>query len=215
MSTPTGQSGGAYLPDANYTRTGTDTGGTYANATLSGTTTIATGATVAGPLITGTEQFGASAGSAASYVKLIKQVTAFTDTTAKDVFTVSIPIPAATSSHNCTIRVTVLGVMGAGGTVGAGESASGSEYIMSVARYVGTTAVIATSSQLGVANGKVAGADTLTATIAASAVTGGTSAAETFTIQCTMTKGGGASAAHQGVFIAELININGSGITIA
>lgn len=213
MATDTGRSGGVYLPDANYTRTGTDTGGTYVNATVTNPTV--TTPTMTSPIITGSEQFGAATGAAASYVKIIKQVTAFTDTVAKDVFTVSIPIPAATSSHNCTIRVTVLGVMGAGGTVGAGESASGSEYVMSVARYVGTTAVIATSSQVGVANGKVASADTLTATIAASAVTGGTSAAETFTIQCTMTKGGGASAAHQGVFIAELINLNGSGITIA
>lgn len=50
--------GGAYLPKADYTRTGaTDTGGTYADATLtdatlSGTTSIGAGASVSAPEIT-------------------------------------------------------------------------------------------------------------------------------------------------------------------
>ena len=52
--------GGAYLPNADYTRTGaTDTGGTYASATYTGSTI--TSPTITSPTITGTTSIGTGA----------------------------------------------------------------------------------------------------------------------------------------------------------
>lgn len=168
---------------------------------------------IAGAQSYATTTAAAVAGGASSATTLIKTKTAIADNVATDVFTVTIPNPAV--NHNATIIISVLGVIGAGGAVGAGETSSGSMYVMSIARTVGATAVIATSSQVGVASGKVSGGDTFTCTVAASAVTGGATVTETFTIQVTAHDSTGSAANHVAVLTAELINMNASGITIA
>lgn len=211
--------GGVFQTDANYTLTGTMTGGTFASNTVTSPTITGgtqSAPTITAPLIVGSTVQAAAApaaGGASSYQVVTKTKTAIADNTATDVFTVTIPNPAVNA--NCTIIVKVLGVIGAGGAVGAGETASGSIYIMSVARTVGVTAVIATGTQLGVASGKVSGGDTFTCTVAASAVTGGATVTETFTIQVTAHDSTGSAANHTAILVAELINAATGGITIA
>lgn len=160
------------------------------------------------------EIIGATAGGAASSAyTLVKTVTAVPDNTATAVFTVTIPNP--TVSANATILVQVLGVIGAGGAVGAGESSSGSTYIISLARTVGVTTVVATSSQGTVASGKVAGAHTFTCTVAASSVSGAAGVTQTFTINATAIDVTTGATNHVVTMTATVLNGATGGVSIA
>lgn len=184
------------------------------NGTLVTVPDSTNGVVTAGPFIqapAGTAVAGVVAGGASTSYTVSKLKTAIADATATTVFTVTVPNQACAAG----IFIEVLGSLGAGGAIGAFEVNSSSSYVMSVSRTAGVSAVIATSSQLGVASAAVAGATTLTATVAASAVTGAVGVLETFTIQVTLTKGGGASAAHQCILEATVINATAAGITIA
>lgn len=87
--------GGSYLPNADYTRTGaTDTGGTYASATLtsptiSGTTAIGTGSTLTTPAIVSPTVTG-NAGSGIIFAKTVL----FTEDASTTTHTGTVTIPA-------------------------------------------------------------------------------------------------------------------------
>jgi hypothetical protein len=151
-------------------------------------------------------------GAAAVQTELTKAVTAFTDTVAKTVFTVTIP----NAAHAAVIEVDSLGVLGAGGAIGAGEASRASKYQIAVARTAGVATVATVSSAIGGAASNVAGAANVTSVVVtASAMTGAVGAQQTFNIQVAITKSGGASDNHTGVFTARLLNQNATGITIA
>ena len=152
-------------------------------------------------------------GAATTQTEITKAVTAFTDTTAKDVFTVTIP----NAVHAAVIEVDSLGSMGAGGAIGAGESCKNSKYHVTVARTAGVNAVATVSAEVGTgAAATVAGAAAITSVVVtASAVAGAVGDPNTFTIKVAITKAGGAGDNHTLVASARILNKNATGITIA
>ena len=152
-------------------------------------------------------------GAAKVQTEITKAVTAFSNTVAKTVFTVTIP----NAVHAALIEVDSLGVLGAGGAIGAGEACKNSKYHVTVARTTGVNAVAAVSAEVGTgAMAKVAGANDLTSVVVTTgAVAGAVGGENTFTIQVAITKAAGASDNHTGVFTARLLNQNATGITLA
>lgn len=140
-----------------------------------------------------------------------KAVTAFTDGVAKATFTVTIP----NAAHTASIRFKANASIGAGGAIGANEASATIQYDFSISRTAGVNAVMVASTAYGSAASAVAGATTCTVTAAASAVSGAVGATNTFTINVTITKGGGSSDNHTCTCFAELLNANASGVTIA
>lgn len=151
-------------------------------------------------------------GSAAAMSMLTKTKTGLTDTTATAVFTVTVP----NVQHTALIEVDSLGVMGAGGAVGAGETSKASKYQVVVTRTAGLAAVVTVSAAIGGVQSKVAGADNITSVVVTcSAMTGGNTATQTFTILVAITKAAGAADNHTLVAAARVLNQKASGVTIA
>lgn len=152
------------------------------------------------------------AGAAAVSTEVTKAVTAFSDTTAKTVFTVTIP----NAAHSANIEVDCLGVLGAGGAIGAGESSMSTKYLVNVVRTAGVNAVAGVSTLVGSAKSKVAGADDITSVVVTTAaVAGGVGASNTIDIQVAITRSGAGATNHTGVFKARVLNQNATGVTIA
>lgn len=150
-------------------------------------------------------------GAANTFAEITKAVSAITDATAKDVFTVTVP----NAKHAAVFEVDVAGVLGAGGAVGAGETVKSSKYQVVVVRTAGLATVVTVSSAVTTNQAKVAGADNITSTVVdASAIAGGNTATQTFTIRVTITKAAGSSAAHTAFAKLSLLNGNASGITV-
>lgn len=111
--------GGAYLPNADYTRTGaTDTGGTYASATLtsptlSGATAIGAGATLTTPTLTnptvttGTFASPVVTGDAAGGVVIGKTV-AFVENGSSTTYTGTVVVPAGATLLDIYVFSTAL-----------------------------------------------------------------------------------------------------------
>ena len=151
-------------------------------------------------------------GAASVQTEVTKAVTAFTDTTAKAVFTVTIP----NAAHAARIEVDCLGVLGAGGSIGAGESTMSTKYIVTLARTAGVAVVAGVSSVIGAANAKVAGGDDITSVVVTtSAITGAVGASNSFTINVAITRAGAGASNHTGLFTAKVLNQNATGVTIA
>lgn len=168
----------------------------------------------AGLAVKGSMTIGGStttAGAVTTGLRLIKAVTAITDATPKDIITVTIP----NAAHSASITVKVIGSLGAGGAIGANEANASAIYDFTLSRTAGVACVVGASTAYGGASSSVAGATTCTTTLAATAMTGAVSAQQTFTIQVTVTKGGGSSANHTALIMAEVMNSNATGVTIA
>ncbi|RJP48713.1 MAG: hypothetical protein C4586_08320 [Anaerolineaceae bacterium] len=151
-------------------------------------------------------------GGAAVQTELTKAITAFSDTVAKDVFTVTIP----NAAHAAVIEVDCLGVLGAGGAIGAGEATRNSKYQIVVVRTAGVNAVATVSSAIGGAAANVAGGQAITSVVVtASAIAGAVGDPNTFTIKVAITRGGAGADNHTGAFTARILNQNATGITIA
>jgi hypothetical protein len=151
-------------------------------------------------------------GAANVQSEIVKRVTGFTDTTAKDVFTVTVP----NAQHAALIEVDVLAILGAGGTIGAGESVIASKYQVVLARTGGVAVVPAVSSAIGGQKAAVAGGDAMTsAVVSVSTITGAVTDPNTFTIKVAITKASGAANNHVAVCSARIINENATGVTIA
>lgn len=175
-------------------------------------TTKGGGWKVANLIVVAKRYLGGAAGGARSQVEMTKAVTGLTDTTAIDVFTVTVP----NAKHAAVIEVDAVGVMGAGGAVGAGETIKASKYHVAVNRTAGLAAVVTVSAAVVTTQSKVAGADNITSTVvSASAMTGANSATQTFTIKVAVTKAAGAADNHTCFATAKLLNGNASGMTIA
>lgn len=151
-------------------------------------------------------------GAASVQTAVTKAVTAFSDTVAKAIFTVTIP----NAKHSAFIEVDVLAQMGAGGTIGAGESIISTKYLVGIVRTAGVNAVAGVSAAIIAVATDVAGADGLTsAVITTGAVVGAVGASNTIDIQLAITKTGGASDNHTATVAARVLNANATGITIA
>lgn len=150
-------------------------------------------------------------GAAGVIYEMVKEVTAIAENTATTVLTVTVP----NGAHACRIEVDVMGRQGAGGTIGADESVSSSKYIMSLSRTAGVASVLTLGTQLGVANAKVSGGDTLTAVLTQSATGEGVGATNTHAIQVTIDSSNNSSGNHKCDLYVRLFNANATGVTIA
>lgn len=151
-------------------------------------------------------------GAASVQTTITKAVTAFADTTAKDVFTVTVP----NAAHAAVIEIDCLGVLGAGGAIGAGESSRNVKYQVVLARTAGVNVVATASAAIGGAAAKVAGGDDITSVVVTlSAIVGAVGASNTFTIKAAITRSGAGATNHTGVFTARILNQNATGVTVA
>lgn len=182
--------------------------------TLTVTTGTATTFTAGTSQVTGSRTLGGTgvAAAAKTLTEITKAVTGFSDTVAKDVFTVTIP----NAAHAAVVECQFVGVLGAGGAVGAGEAVCASKYQFAVVRTAGKNAVVGVSSAIGGAKAKVSGGDDITSVVAtASAISGAVGASNSFTIQVAITRSGAGADNHTLFAEAKILNGNATGISLA
>lgn len=152
------------------------------------------------------------AGAATSRTEINKAITAITDAVAKATFTVTIP----NGAHSASLKVKLVGSLGAGGAIGANEASQSVEYHIDIARTAGANAVATIGAAIGQpASAAVSGAATVAVSAALSAISGAAGATNTFTVDVTVTKSGGSSDSHTCLCYGQLVNANASGVTIA
>lgn len=154
---------------------------------------------------------GGAAGSATSDRFLTKTVTGIADATATTVLTVTVP----NAAHSATIPIVINGSIGAGGAVGADECTATAYGQVVLTRTAGLATVATATTLADTGSACVAGATTITLAYSVTSMTGANSATQTFNIQVTITKGGGASANHIAVVEADVLNANASGVTVS
>ena len=169
-----------------------------------------TGVSVSNLAVTNPIQTG-SAGGALSRRSVIGSKASIADNTATDIVTVTIP----NAVESALISIKAVGVLGAGGAVGAGEGSKCVEYLIPVVRTAGAATVAVASSVIGSTEAKVSGASSVTFTLGVSSVTGANSAQQTLTIQATIAHATGSSTNHSCYYEVSVLNQNASGITIA
>ncbi len=151
-------------------------------------------------------------GAASVWNVLTKRVTGLADTVATAVLTVTIP----NAEHNAIIDVEVMGILGAGGAIGAGEAARFAKYQVVLARTAGVNVVAGVSAAIGGATANVAGGDAITSVVVTlGAVAGAVGASNTFTILVAITRSGAGATNHIAVVRATVLNANATGVTIA
>jgi hypothetical protein len=151
-------------------------------------------------------------GGASVCTSVTKRVTGLLDTAATDVATVTIP----NAAHDAAIEVDVMGILGAGGSIGAGEAVRTVKYQVVVARTAGVNAVAGVSAAIGGAVANVAGGQSITSVVVTlSAVAGATTVDNTFTIKVAITRAGAGATNHIAVVSARVLNANATGVTIA
>lgn len=149
-------------------------------------------------------------GAAATRTTKTYATTGLADGVATPTFTVTIP----NGAESANLHVIVTGSIGAGGAIGANECSNTLEGNIVIARTAGVAAAPVASAAAVTATACVAGATTETLAYAVSAVAGAVGATNTFTVNVTITKGGGGSNNHTVLTVADLQNANGSGITL-
>jgi hypothetical protein len=154
---------------------------------------------------------GSTLGAVTCSDKVLKTIASIADNTATPTFTVTVP----NAAHSATIKLTLKGSLGAGGAVGSNEASGSISYDVAIARTSGVATVATFSTAYGSSTSAVAGAATVTITAAASGLTGANNATQTFTIDVTIARGSGSSTNHTCQVLAEVINANASGVTIA
>lgn len=176
-----------------------------------GTTKVVLDNNTTGQVLQVPLNIGGAAGAANTVQVTSKVVTGIADATGTAVFTVTVP----NSAQAAMIELNILASLGAGGAIGAFEASAEAIGAVIVARTAGVNAVATAATLTNTATAAVAGATTITLAYAVSAISGAVGAVNTFTINVTITKGGGASANHQAFVEATVLNAVGSGVTIA
>lgn len=150
---------------------------------------------------------GTAAGAATSSAALTKKVTGIGDNSAATVLTVTVP----NANHAAAIRLVLLS---SNGSTDAFESARCAEGLIVITRTSGvaTVAVVATLALAQIAT--VAAGATHTLAYGVSAIAGGNTATQTFTVTVTIDDSGNLGS-NQVVVLAELLNAEASGITMA
>lgn len=185
-----------------------------------GTTAISTDAngvvSIGGTNYQASTAANAVAGGAGSTAYLTKTITGIADDTATTILTVTIPNPGTGSFNACVLDLSLLGICGAGGSIGAGEFITTACGSVGITRTPGLASVINISSLTQTTSVNVAGGDTAVAiTLTNVAVSGGNTATQTFALQVTIDDDTASGTNHICVVQAALTNANGSGITIA
>ncbi len=141
-----------------------------------------------------------------------KTVTALADAAATTVLTITIP----NAEHAALIKVKAVGISGAGGSIGEGESAIGIEFLVAVARTAGVNAAVAGASaaeSTGAAT--VTGGNGLTIARGFGAVTGAVGATNTCAVQITVSRAAGTATNHIALVTWDVLNFKASGVTVA
>jgi hypothetical protein len=160
--------------------------------------TVATGAT--------------TATSAGASIHGTKVVTAIPNNMATTVLTWSVGNVEATS----LVKIHVIGSLGAGGAVGAGECATSIEFLLTVTRVANVNAVSAAASAAeATGNATVAGGATCTIARSLVGVSGGAGATNTQAIQVNITAGSGSSTNHVATIEYWILNKAANGVTIS
>lgn len=146
-------------------------------------------------------------GTATSASKLTKKVTGIADNTATDVLTVTIP----NANHAAAVKLTFLS---SNGSTDAFESSRVATGHVVVARTTGVVTVVTAATIDDAAIATVAAGATHTLAYNVSAVTGAAGASNSFTVQVTIDDSGNLGS-NQVVVLAELINAEATGVTIA
>lgn len=155
----------------------------------------------------GAFNIGGLAGSATSARRIIKKVTAMGDGAAVDVITVTVP----NSNQSAGIKVSLLS---SNGSTDAFESSRVAEGFVVLARTSGVATVAAVAALDLAQIATVGGGATHTLAYGVSAISGLASATQTFTITVTVNDSGNVGS-NQVVCVAEVINSEASGVTIA
>lgn len=152
------------------------------------------------------EFLGGASAAVTTLHRLLNRKTPVTDNTATDLFTVTIP----NGDHAACVRVLALATL-----IGADnrESSRVVEYMVILTRVTGTAAVAAISAAVGAQIATLGGGATLTLTLGVSAISGAAGATNTFTIQVTTV--GSVAQNSRVTAIAELLNMEATGVTIA
>lgn len=148
-----------------------------------------------------------AAGSATSARTIVKKVTGIADNTATAVLTVTVP----NANHAAAIKVTLLS---SNGSTDAFESSRVGVGAVVLARTAGAN-VVATAATLTLAAiATVSGGATHTLAYGVSSITGAVGAVNTFTITVTINDTGNLGS-NQCVVVAEVVNSEADGVTIA
>lgn len=151
-------------------------------------------------------------GAAGADTVLTKTITAIADATATPVLAVSVP----NSSGAATIPIVLSCSEGAGGAVGAYEQTFTAYGQVVVTRFAGAAAVATATTLADTGAAHVSGADsTGSLAYAASAISGGASATDTFNITVTVSHGTGSATNHVCVIQADVLNATAAGVTVS
>ena len=155
---------------------------------------------------------GGSPGGAGGAVQGAKKVSSIADNTATTVLTVTVP----NAAHSAVLKVTIDAALGAGGAVGACEETLGGAGSVVFTRTAGVNATASAATLASTSHANVSGGDSSgTLGYSVSSVSGGTTATNTFNVQVTIAHGAGSSTNHTAVVRWELVNTNGSGVTVS
>lgn len=154
-----------------------------------------------------TSLFLGSAGGATTTHRIQKKITGIADNTATAVFTVTIP----NANHAAGIRLQFLS---SNGDTDAFESSRCASGMVVVARTTGANAVAAAAAIDDAAIATVAAGATHTLAYGVSAIAGAVGDPNTFTITVTIDDSGNLGS-NQVVAVAELLNAESTGITVA
>lgn len=157
----------------------------------------------AGTLIQG----GTATGTATSAARIVLKKTGIADNTATDVITVTVP----NGNHAAAIRLTILS---SNGSTDAFESSRCAEGCVVLARTTGVDTVAAAAALTLAQIATVGSGATHTLAYGVSSMTGAAGATQTFTIQLTIDDSGNLGS-NQAVVLAELLNAEASGVTMA
>lgn len=154
---------------------------------------------------------GVIPGAALGIVSLLpKRISAIVENTATTVLTITVPNVLASAM----VRVTIVGIAGASGAIGAGECVTSVSYDIAVARTPGVAVGATASTAYGSAAAVVVGAGTMTC-VAALTLTGeGVTLTNTVLVKATL-DASATAAAHTALIYATCFNSLAGGVTIA
>ena len=167
------------------------------------------------PIYSGGRPFWKSGIRMKNFVLYNRTVINILDDVATTVFTINVPNPATGSFVSAAIDVTLFTIIGAGGSVGVGETVQTAEGNIVVTRTPGLAAVIAISGLVLTNNVSVAGGVTSVAvTLTNVAVAGANTVAQTFAIQTTIDDDTASATNH--ICVANVYCMNaGVGVTFS
>lgn len=165
---------------------------------------------VAANLLTDQPTQGGAAGAALTIQTVRKRVSAIVDNTATLVLTITVPNVLASAM----VRITIVGIAGASGAIGAGEDVTAVSYDIAVARTAGVAVGGTASTAYGSAAAVVVGAGTMTCVAALTLVGEGVTVTNTIQVKATIDQSS-TSSLHTALIYATCFNSLAGGATIS